>query len=328
MRPDILILGQGLAGTLLGWEFERAGIPFAIADSVVDATASRVAAGLVNPITGRRFVPSWRIETLLPAARGTYREIETALGVSLWRELRIRRFFQDERERRIFGEKAARGELSPYLGAAESDGFWLEGAARVDVGRLLTGARTHWQRRGLWRDACIEPLAEIANHELVIDCRGLASVDDPAWAGVPWEFSKGEVLSVAVDGLVPDVVLHCGQWVLPTGAGEALVGSTHEPGVRDTTPTSIARATLAASAESLLGKAITITGHAAGVRVNVPDKRPVVGRHPLYSRLGLINALGAKGVLLAPWLARQWVNHVTEGVPFADEVALARFGRA
>ena len=29
MKPDVLILGQGLAGTLLAWELERAGIEWA-----------------------------------------------------------------------------------------------------------------------------------------------------------------------------------------------------------------------------------------------------------------------------------------------------------
>ena len=66
-------------------------------------------------------------------------------------------------------------------------------------------------------------------------------------------------------------------------------------------------------------------GQMAGVRVNLPDKHPVVGRHPAMTRLGLLNGLGSKGALHAPALARQWVNHLTEGVPFDAEVDVARF---
>src|SRR5436190_10597768 len=115
----ILILGQGLAGTLLGWEFERGGIDFAITDLGHGIAASAVAAGIVNPITGQRLVKSWRIETLLPAARKTYREIETELGVRLWHEMRIRRLFANDRERAVFVEKNARGDLEPF--AADAD---------------------------------------------------------------------------------------------------------------------------------------------------------------------------------------------------------------
>ena len=67
---------------------------------------------------------------------------------------------------------------------------------------------------------------------------------------------------------------------------------------------------------------------AAGVRVYVADKRPVVGRHPLEPRLGVMNGLGGKGTLFAPTLARQWVNHIMDGVPFDPEVDVARLWRA
>src|SRR4051812_1175311 len=121
MGADILIVGQGLAGTLLAWEFERAGISFAIANDGHASAASLVAAGLLNPITGRRLVESWRIDTLLPAARRVYRELEAALGVPLWRERRVRRFFADDRERRVAREKYARGELGDYVATAPDE---------------------------------------------------------------------------------------------------------------------------------------------------------------------------------------------------------------
>src|SRR3954469_22667127 len=142
MRADILIVGQGLAGTLLAWEFERAGIAFAIADRGHENAASFVAAGIINPITGRRLVKSWRIETLLPAARATYHELGATLGLRLWRGgracpwvagVRVRRWFADERERQVFAEKQIRGELAPFVEAADESGFWIRDAACVDV---------------------------------------------------------------------------------------------------------------------------------------------------------------------------------------------------
>src|SRR5690242_11907361 len=127
MGADILIVGQGLAGTLLAWEFERAGISFTMVDDGHASAASLVAAGLLNPITGRRFVKSWHIDTLLPAARLIYRELEEALGVTLWREKRIRRLFADDRERRIAQEKFARGEFGDYVAMApDESGLWIE----------------------------------------------------------------------------------------------------------------------------------------------------------------------------------------------------------
>ena len=59
--------------------------------------------------------------------------------------------------------------------------------------------------------------------------------------------------------------------------------------------------------------------------MNLPDKRPVAGRHPTDRHCGLINGLGAKGTLLAPTLARQWVSHLVLGSAFESKFDVARF---
>ncbi|MCX6952279.1 MAG: hypothetical protein NTV51_08960, partial [Verrucomicrobia bacterium] len=173
-RADHLIVGQGLAGTLLAWEFERAGIAFAIADAGHAAASSRVAAGIINPITGRRLVPSWQIDRLMPVARTAYRELGAALGVPLWRDMRVRRLFADDRERRVLAEKRARGELGAHAGEADGEGFWIEGAARVDLPALLAAARERWRAQGRLLAENLDPRTEQMNYEVVIDCSGLA----------------------------------------------------------------------------------------------------------------------------------------------------------
>jgi glycine oxidase len=331
-RADVLIVGQGLAGTLLGWELERAGISFAIADAGHAGGASRVAAGIINPITGRRLVKSWRVDALLPVARAAYQAIEAAVGMPLWHEIRVRRLFADGREREVFAAKQATGEIAPYAGRADAEGFWIEGGARVDLTALLDAMRERWRSRSCWREEVMQIAVAAAEHALVIDCTGAAMrriASDSSRDGfdfVPWEFSKGELLEISVHGLTPGVVLNDGHWILPVAPDQALVGATHEPGVIDTTPTAAARAQLETSARRLLGRQFGVRDQRAGVRVNLPDKRPVVGRHPTNARLGICNGLGAKGALLAPELAQQWARHLTTGAAFDAEMAVGRFG--
>ena len=318
----ILIRGQGLAGTLLGWELERAGLAFAIANRGHENAASVAAAGLINPITGRRLVKSWRVDSLLPAARATYRRIENELGVRVWHEMRVRRLFADERERAVFAQKFARGDLAPFASAADDEGFWIRDAARVDFRTLLNASRAHWQQEGRFVNA------DAARRSgLVIDCTGRGGVlQSDAFAFVPWESSKGEILALRVAGLAPDVVLNRGHWVVPIDADTAWVGATHEPGVRDAQPTRAAREMLENRARALLGdRPFSVAEHRAGVRVNLPDKHPVAGRHPQHPRLGLNNGLAAKGALWAPFLAQQWVAHLTSGAPFDVEIDVSRF---
>ena len=321
----ILIVGQGIAGTLLAWEFERAGIAFRIADSGHAGAASRVAAGIINPITGQRIVKSWRIDRLLPVARESYRALEKELGIPLWREMRVRRFFLNERERAVLAEKQARGELLEHVGAIDADGFWIEGAAHVDVGAMIAAARVKWVAAGRLREERVDFATVRRGFGLTIDCTGSGG---GAFDFVRWQYSKGECLTVAIDGLAADVVLNRGHWVLPVESGIAKVGATHCPGRRDLDLTPQARTGLEAGLVAMTGQPYVVMNQQAGVRTYLGDKRPVVGRHPLAAWLGIFNGLGAKGALYGPALARQWVHHLREGVPFDPEVDLARLWRA
>lgn len=322
---DILIVGQGIAGTLLAWEFERAGIAFRIVDAGHAGATSRVAAGIINPITGQRIVKSWRIDSLLPVARESYRALEKELGIPLWREMRVRRFYLNEREREVLAEKQARGELLDHVGVIDADGFWIKGAAHVDVGAMITAARVKWMAAGWLREERVDFATARSGFGLTIDCTGSGG---GAFDFVRWQYSKGECLTVAIDGLAADVVLNRGQWILPVESGIAKVGATHCPGRTDVDLTPEARAGLEAGIVMMTPQPFTVTDQQAGVRTYLGDKRPVVGRHPAEASLGIFNGLGAKGALYAPALARQWVHHLREGVPFDPEVDVARQWRA
>lgn len=319
---------------MLGWALVRAGIPFRIADKGQAAAASRVAAGIINPVTGRRLVKSWRVDALLPFARAAYGAIEAELGITLWRDCRVHRLFADDDERARYLAKAARDELAPYSENGDDSGFWIRGAARVDLGTLLTATRVRWMSAGWLQSGPVDISAEVERHDLVIDCTGaalaLAATAAPTahpFGHIPWEFSKGEVIKVGMQAGPPeDVILNRRHWLMPIAPGIGWVGATHEPGIRDTEITPAAKTALEASAASLLqGTAFTVTAQRAGVRVNLPDRRPIAGRARAESRVGVINGLGAKGALWAPYLAQQWLDHVRAGTPFDPEVAASRF---
>ena len=326
MRPDILIVGQGIAGTMLGWELEQAGISFAIVDDGHAHAATSIAAGIVNPVTGRRLVKSWRYETQFPVARASYRAMEAALNETIWHDVRIRREFVDERERLTGSDPKRQAEVSAFLETADERGWWLRMAGRVDLPRLLAGMQERWRRGGQMRTESVKLSREIERHALVIDCRGVAGTDEAAFRFVPWEYSKGEMLALAIDGLESGVVLNRRIWVLPVEAGKAIAGATHEPGLRDVTPTRRGLDFVIEGLRLILpGVKYDITGQRAGVRVNLPDKHPVAGRHPEVSSLGVVNGLGAKGILWAPTLAKAWVEHLVHGRSFDTEYDVARF---
>jgi len=247
------------------------------------------------------------------------------LGVSLVREMRVRRVFGDDRERRIFAEKTARGELAPYAGAVDAEGFWIEGALRVDTAALIAAARVRWTAAERFQVRRIDLLDALSRHDRVIACTGAEDCGGRSWAGVSCVRATGEILRVGIEGLAPEVILNRGHWVLPTAAGEARVGATYVRGEEDA---EAAREELERSARELLGeRTFSVIAQESGVRVTTADRRPLAGPDPREPRLGVINGLGSKGALLAPWLVRQWVAHLTTGEPFDPAVATGRFAR-
>jgi glycine oxidase len=68
-----IIVGAGLAGCLLAWRLEQAGQHVRLIDSTQLPNASEVAAGVINPVTGRWMTKTWNFEALIPHATATYR---------------------------------------------------------------------------------------------------------------------------------------------------------------------------------------------------------------------------------------------------------------
>ena len=188
---------------------------------------------------------------------------------------------------------------------------------------MLSAARQRWLAEGRLTVGRVA-WGEIAqHHSLVIDCTG-AAARRGLFATWPWAISKGEVLRVRAPDLDPGMILHRGHWLLPVAQGDAWIGATHEPGVDDTAPTVVARDALLASGERLTGLDLAPTEHLVGLRLAANDKRPVIGRHPGHPGRGILAGLGSKGVLYAPWLARQWAEHILQGSAFDPTVDILR----
>lgn len=327
MRADVLIVGQGLAGTMLAWELERAGISFAIVDSGHAKAATAAAAGIINPITGQRLAKSWKFEKCFPIAQASYQALERELGKSLWHTMRVRRIFADERERAVGANPRRRAELKTFIESADNDGWWIRGAARVDLGTLLAASRERWVLAGKLRTETMDVERALPNHDLVIDCRGVAGARSPLFEFVRWEGVKGEMLELKIDGLEPGVILNRRIWITSVSSSTALAGATHNPGVWNCIATPEGKVSIETGVREILGPShpFSVTGQRVGVRVNLPSKRPVAGHHPDRRNLGLVNGLGGKGALWAPMLARQWVNHLTSGAAFDPEIDVLRF---
>ncbi|MFN2438026.1 MAG: FAD-dependent oxidoreductase, partial [Chitinophagaceae bacterium] len=102
MQVDYLIVGQGICGTLLSWFLHKEGKSFLVIDDDRHSSSSQIAAGIINPVTGRRYVYSWMIDTVMPFALDTYKEMGEYLNVQTVFTKSIIDFFPSPQMRNSF----------------------------------------------------------------------------------------------------------------------------------------------------------------------------------------------------------------------------------
>lgn len=325
---DVLVVGQGIAGSAVAWQLRRAGRTVGIIDRADPGAASRAAAGLVTPVTGRRFAPNWRLAELLPAAVEFYRHVEGETGATLLHTDGAVRLFADGGERAAFAGRAdtlLRGLVAPVepsldgeAFAAPEGGFGMPAAARLDVGRYLDATRDHFARGGHFLDAGVDPASDIeltptgvrlprlgVAAGAVVFCQGFAAAGNPWFPGLRLNPVKGEVLTLRIPGLAERRAVHRGVWLAPAGDGLFRAGATYDRDHPDTAPTARGREEVIAGLRAFLRPPFEVVGHRAGVRPAVPGHRPAVLESPRDSRAWCFNGFGSKGVLQAPFFAAE-----------------------
>lgn len=318
----ITVVGQGLAGSLLAWELARAGLDFRLFDPGHATAASRVGAGMINPITGQRWAPTWRFDPWRAPARATYQTLAAELDLPLWRDLRVFRPWRDDADRATYERRRAATPDAPHWGPATTTGAWLHHAAQVDTAALIAALRARWLATGQLLPTAAPP--DLAPP--VIWCIGTATTDLVWTAPAPWQSAHGELLTGALTpvdpALDPNVILSGDHWLLPAATGPRVtLGATFSRDPGPPRPTAAARAELLATAHALTGRDLAVETHEAATRLVLPDKRPLAGWWPDRPGHGVFTALAAKGTLWAPTLAHQWALHLAHGTPFDAEVS-------
>ena len=341
-----LIVGQGIAGSLLAWFLEKAGKPFIIIDNNHQYAASKLAAGIINPITGRRFVKSWMIEELMPFAKETYQEIEKALGIEVWKDMDIIRFFANNAEGNNWLSKSTWEGYNKWLkkekdGAYLADiifdeaGFGTVNGAKIDLGALVKAMKTYFQEKRKIRAELFDyQLLEIGKDSVqykdilakkVIFCEGYRAAQNPWFAHLPFESAKGEVLIIRIPSLKTSDIIKKHLFIVPLENDLFWFGSNYEWEDLTNEPTQIGKADLVEQLKGILKVEYEIVHHLAAVRPVLKDRRPALGLYKEHSAIAIMNGLGTKGTSIAPYWAKKMVEHLTEGKAIPAEVSVQRF---
>ncbi len=344
---DFIIVGQGIAGTVMSQILLEQEKKIVLIDDWNYSASSKVSAGLYNPIVFKRLTKSWRVDELLPFAEIFYKRLEQQLNERFFFRKEIIKLFSEENEKIFWLKKAKEEGLKEYLAEAIEEVFFPESlnsplgagnvrkAGYVDVKKMLSIYREFLRKQNIlveekfnYSDLLIQPDQieyKGIRAKKIIFCEGFRATENPWFQWLPFKLSKGEILTIKVEGPCPDQVINKGVFLLPLGNNLYKVGSTYHWEDLNEQPTEKGKIELCEKLERILKIPYQIIAHEAGIRPTVSDRRPLIGIHPQHPAITVFNGMGTKGAMLAPYFAAHF-SLVLEGKETLNkEVTILRF---
>lgn len=331
MQIDYLIIGQGICGTWLSWSLTKENRSFIVIDKNEPTTPSKVSAGIINPVTGRRMVKVWMAEQVLSFAHHSYNEIGNFLGISAISQKNIIDFFPNPHQRQVFLERINEGEdyLSSYPDQYQFNSFFNY---ELGCGEIRDSYIAHleillpaWRQELKSNNQLLEENFEINDlvaredsiqyknitAEKIIFCDGLNSFENPFFNQLPFAPNKGEALIVEIPNLPGSHIYKKGFILAPIqGIGTFWLGSNYQWNFADTNPTKEFYEQAERHLKNWLKLPFKVLEHKSSVRPATLERRPFVGLHPHQKNIGILNGMGTKGCSLAPFFADQLVKNL------------------
>lgn len=325
MKYDFLIIGQGIAGSVLAYTLLKRGAKVLVADEGLPGTSSKVAAGIFNPITGRKMVKTWMADQLYPKLHRFYPDLEAATDSHFFYPMPIYFPFDSQEKQNYWQAESALPDYQGYIERFEGPGFaqgtihdpfggmLARQSGYVDIPAMLDAVKgyllrhnAYWQghisRQGLSiSDGSVEVQGFEA--EKVVFCDGPSAASHLWWGWLPFRPVKGELLHVTFEGEAFPAIINRGCWILPHHSGLHRVGATYDNRDLSLQATATAREQLLTRLRALTDAPFIVESQHVGIRPATYDRRPFLGVHPQHPEVGLFNGLGTKGISLAPYFA-------------------------
>jgi glycine/D-amino acid oxidase-like deaminating enzyme len=330
------IIGWGLAGATLAWQFYLNKIKFQIFDSG-ENHSTRTAAGLVNPIVFKRLTKSWKADQLLPYAKRFYERIENELDVSLMSHRSILRIFASVEEQNNWASLEGDDRFSQYLLPiqdvvinkidAPHGGGKVKTIGNLDTNLFLDASKSFFLSKGVEIVNGPFDYYSVNDFEEFIFCEGFEIRNNFFFNYLPMKPTHGETLTIKSEEISFEEIVNKNMFVLPLGNGEYKIGATYNWKLTESEVTPFGKKELLEKLSAFASFNFEVVDHKAGIRPTVSDRRPLIGTHPENSNLHVFNGLGTKGVMIAPYFSEQMFNYLVNGEALDSEVDIKRHAK-
>lgn len=349
INVDYIIIGQGISGTWLSYYLLKKNKTVIVIDKNDDESASNVAGGLINPVTGRRVVTTWMADELLPFIYKEYKAIGDVLSTEIIRQKNITVFPSAPDLQEAFDKRMQ--EENSYIKAATIDkdllrqsfnfpfnAFEISPCYIVNMRLLLSNWQQYLQSKNVllnefFNETQVEFKDDLVQYKnisakKIIYADGIQSANSKYWRNLPFVQNKGQALLIEIDDLNDHYIYKFGHLTLvPFEKNNWWVGSSNELSFTTNEPTEDFRNKTMASLKSILKKDFIVKEHWSSLRPATVERRPFVGLHPLYNQLAILNGMGSKGCSLAPWFAKQLADNLVDEKPLDVLADVQRFSR-
>jgi len=352
-KRDFIIIGQGLAGSILALELLKHNKSVLVFDNSGLSSCSKVAGGIYNPVVFKRLTQSWMAEKTLPYMFEFFEEAEKLFNIKLLHPTKIARIFSNENEELLWKKKAV-NELSDvidskihvsssevenpenYFSFLKNNYAFVKQGGFVDVPEFLIQTKKYLEKQNSFLNETFDYSAFSVNEntieyknfsaDKIIFCEGHLSAKNPWFNKIKLKPAKGEVLTIYCEELKTDSVINKDIFILPLPEKHHFkVGATYNWDDLTDIPTEEAKNSLIEKLDHLLPYSYKIIAHQAGVRPSTIDRRPVLGFHPEHASLGIFNGFGTKSVMLAPYFAKHFCSFIENKTELIHEVNVKRF---
>jgi len=343
IKVDYIIVGQGLAGSAVAVQLLRLGKKILVIDQPEKNVSTVIAAGLFNPVTGKKMVKTWMADELFTYLDTFYREAEGLTGGSFFHPMPLYRPFVSVEEQNEWMARSADPSYGDYIDqilmkpsyAEVNDvygGLLLKQCGYLDTIHYMDSVRKCVEQNGYYRNEDLDftqlTLKEDGigyrhyRSEKIVFCHG--THNNPFFQWLPIRPSKGETLTLQSD-TTSSMIMNRGVYVVPLKGNQWRVGATYnfhdqEPGITESS-----RRELIEKVNDLCQFPYSVANQQWGIRPTTIDRKPMLGEHPELKSVYIFNGLGTKGVSLAPYFSDVLIRLTEKQVPVNKEVDIARY---
>ena len=339
---DAVVIGAGIAGTTLALYLLKSGRRVLLIGDQAEG-ASQVAAGIVNPITGRKFALSWNYPELFKEAIDFY---SSHAFPNHFHQRPVYRALLTPKDYNQWISRSVDPTISAYGGHLDNEVYfkniwnlkvtdWLkiEQGGRLNITGFLKDAHDFLKtQHSFLAHKVSKSDVDIVGKRLVIKEAPSAEVFIAEGAPfqhflfpqIPIRPAKGEVLLLHSEDLPNGLILKNQYFLVHLGGEKYWFGSNYERNAQPIpTEATYLKMTNFLNKHALFS--YRIESHRIGIRPTVPDRKPLVGKVPGLENVYIFNGMGSKGSSLSPWCARQLLLYLDRDQALPAEIDLKRY---